>query len=1018
MSITNIENTENKLISRPQVRKFSPGMYQSDKEIISQFVVRNHELKIVLEVLHGNIKSSSCQHLLVVAPRGRGKTMLLSRVAAELRVNNEFSESLLPVQFMEESQEIFTLTDFWLETLFHLARETVTDNPELAQELQKTHTALAGRWQERETGDLARAAVLMATDRLCKKLVLIVENLQALCESVNGDFGWRLREVLQSEPQIILLASATSRFESLDDVEQPFFELFRIINLERLTIEDCRRLWEAVSGKEANAREIRPLEILTGGSPRLLVIIAGFAQHGSMLQLMEELVKLIDEHTEYFRSHLERLPNMERRVYLAVIDLWQPSKPNEIAARARMDIRKVSTMLGRLVNRGAVIPEGSANKRLYVAAEGLYSIYYKLRRERDEAAVVKNLIYFMAVFYNESELSKMSCNLVAEAVQSKTIREGIKRAIIERLHAEDESSSTKWQTIRQIFNQALENKLMNKQLIEEEINIAFREEDSKKVIKIVDQTLNSQDSRLFPMSESDIAFLLNKKILAYGYTDDFEAMITTCNEVIKSFGNNDASYLQWQVASAMIRKANALEKLNEFQAAITTYNEMIERFADATDMQQQVAWAMLFKGYTLEELNDSEGAITTYDEIIERFAGALDLQWQVASAMVGKGSILEKLNEFQAAITTYDEIIERFADAPDIRRQLASAMAGKGKALEKLNDFQAAITTYDGIIGRFADAPDIRRQLASAMAGKGKALEKLNDFQAAITTYDGIIGRFADAPDMQQLIAWTMVDKANALEKLDDFQTAVATYDKMIKHFADTPKMQGPVAWAMLFKGYTLEELNDSETSITTYDEIIERFADAPDMQWQVASATINKAKLQMKTHRLEDALHTCEDFQRKTSVLGSDENAEFAWQEMCVRTLVLTAQKKHSDAMNVFGIVYDKFMPNNEMMVRKMLNFVQDMIVIGFPVQKLVDILSSNEKKSAALEPLIVALRQHGGEPVRAPLEILEVAADIRKQIKEKMSEYLADYSQPGLESGVTTEQNMFKINSFTGWF
>ena len=40
--------------------------------------------------------------------------------------------------------------------------------------------------------------------------------------------------------------------------------------------------------------------------------------------------------------------------------------------------------------------------------ERLYGIYYKLRRERDEAAIVRNLIHFMAVFYSKPELSEMS----------------------------------------------------------------------------------------------------------------------------------------------------------------------------------------------------------------------------------------------------------------------------------------------------------------------------------------------------------------------------------------------------------------------------------------------------------------------------------------------------------------------------------------------------------------------------------------------------------------------------------
>ena len=86
---------------------------------------------------------------------------------------------------------------------------------------------------------------------------------------------------------------------------------------------------------DVSDREIRPLQILTGGSPRLIVMVAGFARHRSLSLLLEELAALIDEHSEYFCSHVQVLPNTERRVYLAVVDLWRPSKAAEIATRAR-----------------------------------------------------------------------------------------------------------------------------------------------------------------------------------------------------------------------------------------------------------------------------------------------------------------------------------------------------------------------------------------------------------------------------------------------------------------------------------------------------------------------------------------------------------------------------------------------------------------------------------------------------------------------------------------------------------
>ena len=399
------------------IRKFNPGTFQSDEEVIRQFVVRKCELDIVLEVLRGNIDSPSCEHVLLVAPRGRGKTTLLARVAAELRTDTELSGRLFPIRFMEESQEIFNLADFWLETLFYLARESTECDPDLSRELQDTHAHLVGEWHGENLEERTRAAVLEAADRIGMKLVLMVENLQALCEYVDDDFGWKLRGALQSEPQIMLLASATSRFKGLDDAREPFFELFRILRLEPLDTDQCRCLWQMVTRDAVKSREIRPLQILTGGNPRLLIIIADFARHRSLRELMEDLVSLIDDHTEYFRAHLEGFAKTERRVYLAVIDLWQPSTTSEIAARARMDVRAVSALLGRLVERGAVVVEGSGRKRMYAASERLYSIYYKLRRERDEAAVVRNLIHFMVAFYSEAELGEWTRALISETTQ-------------------------------------------------------------------------------------------------------------------------------------------------------------------------------------------------------------------------------------------------------------------------------------------------------------------------------------------------------------------------------------------------------------------------------------------------------------------------------------------------------------------------------------------------------------------------------------------------------------------------
>ena len=53
----------------------------------------------------------------------------------------------------------------------------------------KFRAPLVERWREQGLADLARSAVLGAADRLGRRLVFMVENLQALSANADPDFG-------------------------------------------------------------------------------------------------------------------------------------------------------------------------------------------------------------------------------------------------------------------------------------------------------------------------------------------------------------------------------------------------------------------------------------------------------------------------------------------------------------------------------------------------------------------------------------------------------------------------------------------------------------------------------------------------------------------------------------------------------------------------------------------------------------------------------------------------------------
>ena len=895
------------------VRKHNPGLFQSDEEMIRQFVVRGRELETLLEVLRGDLDAPSCQHALVVAPRGRGKTMLLERVAAELRTDPALGQGLLPVQFMEESYEVFDAASFWLDALFHLAREMETRDAGFAQELRETHADFARRWREETLEESARAAVLEAAARMDRRFVLMVENLQAFAGGPEDDFGWKLRAALQSEPRIILLATATSHFRDLEDAQAPFFDLFRTVSLEPLNTDECRRLWREISGECLEGREIRPLEILTGGSPRLLVILAGLARHISVRELMERLAELIDDHTEYFRSQLDGLPGVERRVFLAVADLWQPSRTGEIAARARLDVRTASTMLGRLLERGAIVAEGSGKRRLYACAERLFSIYYKLRRERDEAAVVHGVVRFLGLFYSRDEMAQRFRGVLTDAKDSPTILEGLARAVAEEPRMAGIFAGGDATVRQRIFDRAAAIQGQEWGQGIEEIQAAFQAQEFERVIELANRFLSAKRRAPGEWQDTLGAAALLFKALAHHGLGEMEAAVEASRQVAASSRDSPVPELRMATGCALTVIGGEHLTADEFLQAVAVLGEAETRFGEDCEpvFEPVVASALNMLGYAQTQLGEQTEAMRTYERMIERFGAsdAPELQVQVAKALVRKASLQMKSGDIGSAIASADAMLERFGES---------------------------------------DSPECQGQVSAVLLHKVYGHVQLDQWQAALVATNEFLARFGKSSESQ---------------------------------------IQMGLATALVVRGLVQVYLEEPDAALASWNDVVERFgaSDIPEIQSQVVAALKSKALVEGEAGRSAEVLRVCDQLDARLDCLSGDERAEVTWTAGSLRAKALLREETPEAALEGFRAAYEVFVPDSTNMMREIQTLVPSLVAGGVPAAELTEVLVSHRTKAEALRPLVAALRLEAGETVREPVEVVEIAKDIRELIAER---------------------------------
>ncbi|MBN1342424.1 MAG: tetratricopeptide repeat protein [Phycisphaerae bacterium] len=979
--------------------KYNPAFLSAD-ELVKSFVVRRADLDLIVRVIRENTGESN-QHVLVVGPRGIGKTMLVLRVAEEVRRDADLRRRWYPLVFAEESYEVTTSGEFWLEAIFHLAQRTQEERWRLAYEELKAES------DDARLRDRALAALMDFAGAVDKRVLLVVENLNMLLsDQMSDDEGWILRHTLQNEPRIMLLASATSRFNQIDSSDKSMFEQFKLHDLHPLNEEECRAVWISVTGGEMPDRRIRPLQILTGGSPRLLTIISSFAAQMSLTELMDDLTRLVDDNTEYFKSHLDNLATIERKVYLALAEHWDPATAREVAQATRLDVNAASSLLNRLVNRGAVdIAGGKARKKTYQVAERLYNIYYLMRRRGAPSKRVRAIINFMVGFYGPEELLTIAQHIAQEIPYLRPERRQDHYCMLEGILEKDPHARTS-------FLQSPPPGFFD----EPDVPPGLRQWRERREAE--EEPRPSPDAR--PGPKGELLRLMEQIDELSKDPATYEEAVRACRTAIDIAPNEAVLWARlgsllhyrlerYEEAEKAYRKAVEVDPnrvqtwldLGDLYQRLKRHGEAEQAYRKAIEIDANYVWAW-------SDLGELYRQLERYGEAEQACRKAIEIDANHVWAWSDLGDLYRRLER-------YGEAEQAYCRAAQIDVNHVRAWSGLGSLYEQLTRYgeaeqafrkaieidPARVWTWSSLgnlyqqLERYEEAEQAHRKAIEIDANCVWAWSDLGNLYQRLGRYEEAEQAHRKAIEIDAGYVWAWSDLGNLYQQLERYEEAEQAYHRAIEIDAND-------MWAWSGLAAVCDRLGRHDEAEEAYRTMVQKrpeyapawlgairllartdqgFARAVDLARAALTQNSRRADVLNAIARAflaagpRSGLAQAEDWARKAVSIEPD-NARLHY----TLAMILSARGQASEALTAAAA----YLQDGNVVAGGITDAVYlfAQLAAAGSAREALDVLTASPS-AAVLEPLVVGLRLLLGQEVTAAAEVLEVGADVRKLIE-----------------------------------
>lgn len=376
---------------------FSPAGMSA--ELLEQtFVQREALAERLTGLFTESALTDSKHHVLVVGPRGIGKSHLVSLVYHRLLDKAELKDRLVVAYLREDEWGVTSFLDLLVRILRELSVPT--------HELQ----GLSAEGAEERAWKALRELVQGKT------LFVILENLDTILRSLGEEGQRKWRSCIQNSPFWSVLATTPSLSEDISDHASPFYGFFEIQPLEGLPVQDAvtllqrlaecqgrRDIADYVSSPAGRAR-VRAVQHLANGNHRILVIFYEFLAHDKEADLVEPVLKTIDFLSPYYQSQMKELSPQQRKLVEFLCRYRSAANVKTIASACFVSHQTAASQLKQLLESRYLRVTRVGRESFYELNEPLLRICVEAKSHSGEP--VKLLVEFLRYWFARQELEQ------------------------------------------------------------------------------------------------------------------------------------------------------------------------------------------------------------------------------------------------------------------------------------------------------------------------------------------------------------------------------------------------------------------------------------------------------------------------------------------------------------------------------------------------------------------------------------------------------------------------------------